>query len=135
MRKGRSRDPRPAGQFGRFLVAGAFGMLVDMIVLYAALALGAGWIAGRVLSFLAAASFTWAANRRYTFVATASPWREWARYLASMAGGMAVNFLFYGLALSRLPDVWWAPAAAVACGSAAGLAVNFASAKFLVFKS
>jgi len=129
------RDARPAGQFGRFAVAGAFGMLVDMAVLYAALALGAGWIGGRLLSFLAAASFTWAANRRYTFTATASPWREWVRYLASMAGGMAVNLLVYGLVLSLLPEAWWAPGAAVACGSAAGLAVNFVSAKFLVFRA
>ena len=129
------KAPRPAGQFGRFFAAGAFGMLVDMAVLYAALALGGGWVGGRLLSFLAAASFTWALNRRYTFTATASPWREWARYLAGMAGGMAVNFLAYGLVLSLLPRGWWAPGAAVACGSAAGLVVNFVSAKFLVFKS
>ena len=129
------RDARPAGQFGRFAVAGAFGMLVDMAVLYAALALGGGWVGGRLLSFLAAASFTWAVNRRYTFTATASPCREWARYVAGMAGGMAVNFLVYGLALSALRQAWWTPGAAVACGSAAGLVVNFVSAKFLVFKS
>lgn len=129
------RAARPAGEFGRFVVAGAFGMLVDMAVLYAALALGAGWLAGRLLSFLAAASFTWAANRRYTFTATASPWREWVRFIAAMAGGMVVNFLVYALVLSLLPGAWWTPGAAVACGSAAGLVVNFVSAKFLVFRS
>ena len=46
-------------QLASFLVAGALGFLVDVAVLYAALALGAGWILGRLLSFLAAASFTW----------------------------------------------------------------------------
>ena len=54
---------------------------------------------------------------------------------AQPAGGMAVNFLVYGLALSALRQAWWTPGAAVACGSAAGLVVNFVSAKFLVFKS
>lgn len=123
------------GQFGRFALAGALGFLVDVGVLYGALALGTGWIAGRLLSFLAAASFTWGFNRRYTFAATASPWREWWSYLASMAGGMLVNFLLYSLVLSLLPAAWWSPGLAVACGSAAGLVVNFISAKFFVFKS
>jgi len=122
-------------QFGRFAVAGALGFLVDVAVLYGALALGAGWVGGRLLSFLAAATLTWRLNRRHTFTATASPWREWLRYLASMAGGMLVNFLAYSALLAILPSAWWAPGLAVACGSAAGLGVNFASAKFFVFKS
>ena len=124
-----------ARQLGRFAVAGALGFVVDVAVLYAAMALGAGWILGRMLSFLAAAGFTWAFNRRYTFAATDSPWREWCRYLASMAGGMLINFLVYSLALSLLPAAWWSPAFAVGCGSAVGMIANFASAKFFVFKS
>jgi putative flippase GtrA len=123
------------GQFGRFAVAGVLGLLVDIAVLYGALALGAGWIVGRLLSFLAAATATWAVNRRYTFAATDSPWREWLRYLASMAGGMLLNFLAYSLVLALLPPAWWTPGFAVACGSVAGMTVNFISAKFFVFKS
>lgn len=128
-------DTGAAGQFVRFVVIGALGFVVDVAVLYGALALGAGWIAGRALSFLAAASFTWAVNRRYTFAATASRWREWGRYLASMAAGMLVNFLVYALVLWLLPAAWWTPGLAVGCGSAAGLGVNFVSAKLFVFKS
>lgn len=128
-------DTGAAGQFVRFAVIGALGFVVDVAVLYGALALGTGWIAGRALSFLAAASFTWAVNRRYTFAATASLWREWGRYLASMAAGMLVNFLVYALVLWLLPAAWWTPGLAVACGSAAGLGVNFVSAKLFVFKS
>lgn len=125
----------PAGQFGRFALTGGAGFFVDLAVLYGALAVGAGPIGGRLLSFLAAASFTWAVNRRYTFTATASPRRELARYLLSMAGGMLVNFLVYSLVLWLLPPSWWAPACAVACGSAVGLGVNFASARYFVFNS
>ncbi len=122
-------------QLGSFAVAGVLGFVVDVGVLYGAMALGAGWIAGRLLSFVAAAYSTWRFNRRFTFAATASPWREWWRYLASMTGGMLVNFLVYSLALSLLPAAWWTPGLAVACGSVAGMAVNFASAKLFVFKS
>jgi putative flippase GtrA len=124
-----------ARQLGSFAIAGALGFLVDVGVLYAALALGAGWASGRLLSFLAAAGFTWRFNRRYTFTATDSPWREWWRYLASMAAGMLINFLVYSVVLRLIPPAWWAPAFAVGCGSAAGLAANFASAKLFVFES
>ncbi len=122
-------------QLGRFALAGALGFLVDVAVLYGALALGAGWIAGRLLSFLAAAGFTWRFNRRYTFTPTDAPWREWWRYLASMALGMMINFIVYSAVLELLPSAWWSPAFAVGCGSAAGLVANFANAKFFVFKS
>lgn len=128
-------DTGAAGQFVRFAMIGALGFVVDVAVLYGALALGAGWIAGRALSFLAAASFTWAVNRRYTFTATSARWREWGRYMASMAGGMLVNFLAYALVLWLLPAAWWTPGLAVACGSAAALGVNFISAKLFVFQS
>jgi putative flippase GtrA len=122
-------------QLARFAVAGGLGLLVDMAVLYAALALGAGWVVGRLLSFLAAATFTWRFNRRYTFSATDSPWREWWRYLASMTAGMLINFLVYSFLLSLLPQAWWSPGFAVAGGSLAGMALNFTSAKLFVFKS
>lgn len=122
-------------QLGSFAVAGALGFLVDVAVLYAALALDAGWVVGRLLSFLAAAGFTWRFNRRFTFTPTASPWREWWRYLASMAAGMLINFLVYSAILSLLPAAWWSPAFAVGCGSAAGMVANFVNAKLFVFKS
>lgn len=124
-----------ARQLASFAIAGALGFVVDVAVLYAALGLGAGHVAGRLLSFLAAATFTWRFNRRHTFAATASPWREWLRYLASMAAGMLLNFIVYTAALSLLPPAWWGPALGVACGSAAGLVVNFAGAKLFVFKT
>jgi putative flippase GtrA len=130
-----ARNPAGARQIGRFAVAGALGFLVDIAVLYAGLALGAGWVVGRLLSFLAAASFTWGFNRRYTFTPTDSPWREWWRYLATMAGGMLINFLAYTAVLSLVPSTWWSPAFAAGCGSAVGMIVNFASAKLFVFKS
>ena len=123
-----------AAQLLRFAVVGVLGLLADVAVLYGALALGAGPYAGRALSFLAAAHVTWRLNRRYTFTPTGAPWREWWRYLAAMGGGAVLNLGTYTLALSLLPAAPWAPAAAVAAGSLAGMTLNFASAKLLIFK-
>ena len=114
-----------------FALAGILGLLVDIAVLYAMLALGAGLYAGRIVSFLAAVAMTWVVNRHFTFAAPASPWR----YLAAMSGGALVNLAAYSLSLQLLPQQPWLPGAAVALGSLAGLSVNFVSAKFFVFKS
>ena len=97
-------------------------------------------------SFLCAVFATWRINRRYTFggvcagaradanAAAGSSWREWWRYLAAMLGGGLVNYAAYGAVIGFGPHVAWLPMAAVAIGSLAGMAVNFAGAKFFVFK-
>ena len=107
------------------------------MVLYA-LAPALGWYGARVVSFWAAASATWALNRRFTFVAhraggSASITREYLVYLASMLGGAAVNYGAYVLVLHglRVPGT---AALGVALGSLAGMGVNFLSARYLVFR-
>ena len=123
-------------EIARFAFAGVAGLVVDVAVLYLALALGLGFYAGRVVSFLCAVYATWQINRRYTFAAAdaVSAWREWWRYLAAMLGGGAVNYAAYSAAIAFGPRVALWPMAAVAIGSLAGMAVNFAGAKFFVFK-
>jgi putative flippase GtrA len=123
----------------RFAGAGVAGLAVDVAVLYLALALGLGFYAGRVASFLCAVFATWRINRRYTFGAAVDPaavslWREWWLYLAAMLGGGVVNYGAYSGAIAFGPRAPLWPMAAVAIGSLAGMAVNFASAKLLVFK-
>lgn len=123
-------------EFLAFAVVGAAGFVVDVAVLYLAAPL-LGWYGARVLSFLAAATATWALNRRYTFSgrrSDVSVLREYLGYLVTMLGGAVVNYGAYVLVLHWLEGPW-VPALGVAAGSCAGLAVNFLAARHLVFKS
>ncbi len=126
-------------EFLRFSVVGVIGFGVDVAVLYAAAPL-MGWHAARVLSFLAAATTTWALNRRITFQAASSVtgvrnvWRQYLRYLFTMLGGGAINYLVYATTLHFSAGTG-TPALGVALGSIAGLFANFASARYLVFRT
>jgi putative flippase GtrA len=123
-------------QFIRFAVAGAIGFVVDAGVLYLALAAGLGPFTGRAVSFLAAVWTTWQINRRYTFRERIqrSPWAEWCRYLLSMLTGASVNYAVYALVIVTAPHLAWTPVVGVACGSVAGMFVNFFAAKFWAFR-
>ncbi len=123
-------------QFLVFCAIGTLGFLVDVTVLYA-LAPLLGWLAGRIVSFLAAATATWWFNRRFTFAEGAAKGggpaaAQYARYLVSMLGGAAVNYGAYAATLLLVAHPH-APALGVALGSIAGLGINFLSARFLVF--
>ena len=126
-------------QWLRFGAVGIVGLAIDVAVLEAARALGAGYYGGRALSFLAAASGTWLLNRIWTFrAATAAATRglagEWARYVTLMLAGGAVNYAVYAACIeaSTLVRTW--PGLGVAAGSLAGMVINYASARWLVFR-
>lgn len=125
------------GQLWRFAVSGVLGLAVDTAVLYALMALGLGFAWARVLSFLAAATFTWAFNRRHTFAseqARAPSWREWLHYLAAMAVGGVVNYGVSLAAYQTSDTVHTFPVLALMLGSVAGMALNFVSARYLLFR-
>ena len=125
-------------QSWRFAVSGVLGLLVDTAALYLLMFLGLGFAVARGLSFVAAATFTWWFNRRYTFGGAAAippSWREWGRYLVAMGLGGLVN---YGVSrwshqLFELVRAW--PVVALALGSAAGMVFNFFSARYLLFRA
>lgn len=124
-------------QFVRFAIAGVVGFVVDAGVLYLALACGLGFFAGRIVSFMAAVWVTWRINRRHTFRERAerSVWVEWWRYLLSMLGGASVNYAAYSVVVLTVHGSRLVPLIAVACGSVAGMFVNFFAAKFWAFKA
>jgi putative flippase GtrA len=124
-------------EFLSFAVVGVVGLGVDVAVLYL-LAPWLGWYVARVLSFLAAATTTWAFNRRYTFASRigegGSMWREYLGYLVTMLGGAVLNYGAYVLTLHWV-EGRWAAALGVAVGSLAGMGANFLSARYLVFRA
>jgi putative flippase GtrA len=93
--------------------------------------------AGRVVSYLTAATFTWAANRKFTFaqVDAASPLRQWGKFIAANAVGAAVNYGVYAALVTFIPLAAAYPVLGIAAGSIAGLAFNFSASKKWVFKA
>ena len=119
-----------------FGVSGVLGLLVDMGVLW----LATPWLGlygGRVLSFLCAATSTWAFNRRQTFAPTGRQGKtlaaEYLAYLGSMSVGGLINYGAYVAFLHYFTALPHAPLLGVAAGSLAGMGFNFASARFLIF--
>jgi putative flippase GtrA len=129
---------RGTSEFLRFGIVGTIGFAVDASVLYAC-APFVGWLAGRLISFLAAASTTWWLNRRHTFtghrndLTLAETGLEYCRYLLSMLAGGAVNYACYVGTLHWLEGPGTA-LLGVAIGSVAGLGVNYSLARLVVFK-
>lgn len=121
-----------------FCVGGVIGFLVDAgIVQFLVRELGSNPYGARLVSFLAAATTTWLFNRNLTFadrLSGGSKRRELIRYLVAMAGGFALNYGIYALAVWLLPLVRAWPAIGVAAGSIAGAAVNFLSSKYWIFR-
>jgi len=125
-------------QFLRFALVGIAGLVVDTATLYAVVyGLGFGLYAGRLISYLVAATFTWAANRRFTFTQAdpAPAIVQWLKFLAANAIGAVVNYGTYAALITWVPLVHAYPVIGVAAGSIAGLAFNFTASKRWVFKS
>lgn len=126
--------------FLRFAIIGALGFLLDLAVLaFAIEVLGLGPYAGRALSFAVTVTFTWAMNRWLTFAerraARGGILKEWARFVAANAIGLAVNYVVYA-ALLNWGSGWLAsPYVAAGCGAIAGLVFNYTASSRLVFRA
>ena len=123
-------------QFLRFGIAGIIGFVVDVAVLYLAMAAGANFYLGRGISFLCAVFATWQVTRNFAFTTAGSlsAWQEWWRYLLAMLGGGIVNYVCSAVAVSLLPPGPLVPMLGVAIGSIAGMSINFVSSKLFVFR-
>ena len=91
-------------QIQRFAIAGVVGFTVDASVLFLALLGGLGYLAGRLVSFLAAAYVTWQINRRFAFRGSRKEKShgQWWRYLAVMALGGGLISLSTALSFTCL---------------------------------
>ncbi|HVO03104.1 MAG TPA: GtrA family protein [Candidatus Cybelea sp.] len=130
--------PRIPWQFVRFGVVGVLGFLVDAGLLRELLAAGLGYYGGRAISFLAAATTTWILNRSFTFRRDARPRThpaaEWFAYVGLMLIGGGANYGVAALAYESVDLVRQHPEIAVALGSLAGMAINYWSAKIMIFE-
>jgi putative flippase GtrA len=119
----------PASQFLRFALVGTAGFVVDSAVLYLAMGtLHANHYSGRLLSFLTAATFTWAMNRRYTF---ADEFEPAARVVCPCNHSGRSNYGVY--AAGGFHIIADRPVIGVAAGSLVGLAINFYLSRRMVF--
>ena len=126
------------GQFLKFGMVGVVGLVVDTSVLYLLMfGVGIGPYGGRVPSFLAAATATWALNRNFTFRGqhTGPIHRQWAKFLATNAIGGLVNYTVFAALIASGEPFARHPVLAVAAGSIAGMFFNFTAAKTMVFTS
>jgi putative flippase GtrA len=122
-----------------FAISGVFGFVVDAgIVQFLVREWGTNPYEARLVSFLCAATTTWAFNRKVTFAGqgnVGSRRRQLIRYIVAMAGGFALNYGAYAACVATLPIVREWPAIGVAAGSIAGAVVNFLSSKYWIFRA
>jgi putative flippase GtrA len=124
----------------RFAVVGALGLPVDAGVLWLMThKVGLDPYSGRMISWLSAASFTWAGNRYFTFRAArarrmTSVAKEWLRFLAANAVGGLTNVGLYSTLVRFAPPPVNNLYIALMVGVLAGLVFNFTLSKTMVFK-
>lgn len=121
-------------QFFKFTVVGTGGFLVDSLV-YWFFNLALSPLPTRLISFSSAVLFTYVFNRRFTFnLKSQQNLREFAIYFANMVLGGLVNISVFMLLITYVPIVINWPIIGIACGSIAGLFVNFLTSKILFSK-
>ena len=124
-------------EFLRFGVVGTIGFVVDTAVLYAGLAFGLGLYGGRAVSYLVAATTTWALNRLWTFRGRGEgpAHQQWALFLLVNLIGFAMNYGTYAALIVFVPMVAAHPVLGVAAGAIAGMFGNFVLSRQLVFRA
>ncbi|MBS0562460.1 MAG: GtrA family protein [Proteobacteria bacterium] len=123
------------GQFLRFGVVGTFGFVVDTSVVYA-LRHPLGLYGAGAAAYVVAASANWVLNRVWTFRGRGSgpAHRQWLLFLAANLAGFVLNRGTYAILVTTVPLCADQPVFAVAAGSIAGLGLNFALSRSVVFR-
>jgi putative flippase GtrA len=119
-----------------FGLVGGSAFFVDAGVLLVMTA-GAGWgaVEARLVSFLCAASFTWALNRRLTFrVERRATAGEYAAYTAAMGLGAGVNWAVFLTCLAVVPVTTAYPVLALVPATAAAMVVNFVMSRAILMR-
>ena len=124
--------------FLRYLLVGGLGFLVDAGVLEFLVRMDVSVYAARAFSMTFAIGCTYLLHRHYTFTDSKAPKRteaQLAAFVACQLFAAAVNYGVFCLLLALLPQPpgFFARMFALCWGVGAGLAVNFALLRTLVF--
>jgi putative flippase GtrA len=133
-----SKIPLGIRQFFSFGCVGVAGLIVDAGVLWSMLhVVGLDPYSSRLISYIAAATVTWALNRSLTFRqqrTSDSLWRQWFKFLLANLSGFAANYLVYALCINTIPIMAQYQVLALIPASIVGLVFNFTASKKLVFR-
>lgn len=126
-------------RFFKFGIVGTLGFVVDSAVLLLGTdGMGLDPYTARVISYVVAATTTWAGNRFFTFQdrPKAPAAKQWGMFVAVCAIGFVINYGTYAFLLNTVPAVQAFPVWGVAAGAIAGMFFNFvASSRFVFSKS
>ena len=127
-------NPATVAQFLRFGTVGLGGFVIDTAIVYA-LRGTLGLYGAGLMSYVVAASANWALNRAWTFRGRGEgpAHRQWARFLGVCLVGFVLNRGTYAALVTWVPLCASQPVFAVAAGSVAGMFVNFALSRRVVF--
>jgi putative flippase GtrA len=119
----------------RFTIVGAAGFVFDAGTVYAT-APWLGLYGAGLLAYVVAATFTWFANRTWTFRSQPPrpKARQWALFLAANSLGFVLNRGTYMALIALVPLCRTHPVLAVIAGSLAGLVSNFVLSRRIVFR-
>ena len=124
-------------EFLRFGLVGAVGTVIDLSVialLVDGLGVWFGW--ARLAGFIVAVTANFFNNDRFTFTGPreASTVVRWARFVATSSMGMAVNYAVSMALFLHVPLFSQLYPLAAACGTLAGMGINFAGARLYAFR-
>jgi putative flippase GtrA len=122
-------------QFLMFGTVGTFGFMIDTVVVYS-LRYRLGLYGAGLVSYLVAATGTWALNRTWTFRGRGSgpAHRQWARFLAANMVGFSLNRGTYALLVTFVAVCAAQPVLATGAGAIAGMFLNFGLSRAIVFR-
>lgn len=122
-------------QFLRFGVVGGVTFLVDAATVYA-LRGSLGLYRAGLVSYVVAATFSWALNRAWTFADAdrGAAHRQWAMFLATNLVGFALNRGTFFALIAYSAFCAANPILPVGAGAIAGMFTNFGLSRRLVFR-
>tara|TARA_Y100000815_G_scaffold241390_1_gene237602 strand:- start:720 stop:1883 length:1164 start_codon:yes stop_codon:yes gene_type:complete len=121
----------------QFLMVGASGVVVNMLVLTLLMVLGLPAKAAIAGGIIVSVLTNFLLNRRFTFsyARDRNPWKQLAGFIGASAIGMVVN---YGVSVCLLnhvlPDSRGSVYLASLCGIVAGMTFNFLGSRYVVFR-